>query len=67
MHIHDGRQGIFADIALETLREIGFQGVINEGCHSALPEKQGLNAEYFIVIVLANSPDASLLVGSMLC
>ena len=53
MHIYDGSQGMFADIALETLREIGFQGVINEGCHSALPEKQGLNAEYFIVTVFS--------------
>ena len=29
------------------------QGSVNEGCHSALPEKQGLNAEYFIVTVFS--------------
>ena len=42
VYIYDGSQGIFADIALKTLREIGFQGVVNEGCYSALTEKQGL-------------------------
>ena len=53
MHIYNGSQRIFADIALEMLREIGFQGVVNEGCHSAPPEKQGLSAEYFIVTVFS--------------
>ena len=51
VYIYDGSQGIFADIALKMLREIGFQGVVNEGCHSTLPEEQGLNAEYFIATV----------------
>jgi len=42
VHIYDGSQGTFANLALETLMEMGFQYVINEGGYEEMLAKEGV-------------------------